>query len=154
MIVLVDDREKKPWTFKSRSCQKLYGGKVEPRLVRAHLMTGDYMTECEGIQAVVERKSLADLYSTLGQHRERFEAEVRRLTRYRYAAIVVEATASDVLFAPPSRSHLHPHAVLGTCLSWSMSYGVPFLFCDSREVAEVCALVVLSRAARRPRAKS
>jgi ERCC4-type nuclease len=39
-------------------------------------------------QIAVERKSLADLFGTLGQGRERFERELVRLSAHQYAAVV------------------------------------------------------------------
>ena len=64
--LLVDTREQRP----------LYFGEGVPQR-RATLPTGDYSVEgCEGLIAI-ERKSLGDLFGTVGQGRERFEREIR-----------------------------------------------------------------------------
>jgi ERCC4-type nuclease len=109
---------------------------IEVDTVSALLPAGDYSIEgCERLVAV-ERKSLEDLYASLSQHRERFEAEHERLSDYDYAAVVVEATWRDVLLYPPERSRLLPKSVRGTILAWSRRYGVHWHLVEDRRLAE------------------
>src|ERR1700676_181303 len=60
------------------------------------LATGDYSVA--GLETIVaiERKSLPDLLSCIGQERERFDREVVRLLAYPVRALVVESTWSEL----------------------------------------------------------
>jgi len=70
----------------------------------------------------VERKSLEDLYGTLGSRRDEFEAEISRLNLCDFAAVIVEASWHDILENPPSYSRLIPKTISRTVQSWSMRY--------------------------------
>lgn len=135
--ILVDQREKAPYRFTglhTDSARQYRPLEVQTRW--AHLPTGDY--SIDGLQDLVtiERKSLADLYATLGQHRERFEAEHERMAAMAFAAVVVESDLAAAIAEPPPRSKLHPRAVYRTWLAWMVKYGVPWLWIGSREGAE------------------
>lgn len=95
--VVVDSREQAPYTF---DAMPLSGRDRGKRLVvpieRKGLKSGDYSIVGMEERIAIERKSLQDLYSTLGQDRERFEAEFERLNQLEFAAIVIEADARDL----------------------------------------------------------
>jgi len=85
------------------------------------LQTGDYsIVGCED-RICVERKSLEDLYQTLGQERERFMRELERMQTMECSAVVIEAswrqvanpTEDDPLF----RSLVHPNSIIGTIVA-------------------------------------
>jgi len=121
--ILVDSREQWPYRFDSlpASC-----GFSAVRVVRTFLPTGDYSVAGHEDRFAVERKSLEDLYATLGQGRSRFEAEVERLNRMEFAAILVEADLQEV-WRPADRrpnwkSRLVPRSVEGTIVAWSIRY--------------------------------
>ncbi len=154
--VLVDGREKWPYTFdglhadSDRSYRPL-----EVRREWARLETGDYSI-AQGIEGpdaesvrplpvAVERKTLQDLYSTLGQHRERFEAEHERLSKLKFAAVVVEASWDEIVHRPPERSRLSPKSVLRTAISWSSRYRVPWWCVEGRRAAEVVTFRLLEK---------
>lgn len=117
-VVVIDTREQRPYWF--------------PRSTVGTLRSGDYSIEGHESVVAIERKSKADAYSTIGSSRTRFQREVERLAAYRFAAIVVEATLPDFL-KPPPHSQLHPHAAIGTLLSWCVRYRLPVLFAGDRE---------------------
>lgn len=145
--VVIDDREKRPFAFAGLHADARQGGlplRVETAV--RHLPTGDYSIEGMEHQVACERKSLCDLYSTLGQHRDRFERELARLAALDFAAVVVEAEWSEVLNRPPPRSSLNPKAVIRSVMAWQVRYrGVQWWFVPGRAVAEAVTLRLLQK---------
>ncbi|QSG06355.1 ERCC4 domain-containing protein [Halapricum desulfuricans] len=109
MIIVVDQREKKPFDFPG----------VETK--EAHLETGDYTVEGFEDRFAVERKSIDDLTKSVGSDRNRFEAEIRRAQAFDEFAVVIEGSREDIedhnYF-----SMIHPNAVLGTTEKWPWKY--------------------------------
>jgi ERCC4-type nuclease len=122
--IITDTREQLEYTF-------------DPRLAaseRRTLPAGDYsVAGLEGVVAV-ERKSLDDFVSTVIHSRERFHRELRKLTEYRAACVVVESGVIDVL-QRHYRGEAHPSAVLGSALSIILDFRIPVFFCSSRQAA-------------------
>lgn len=115
--IVIDTREQAPYCFRDS--------------VRKGLATGDYsLLGCES-EVAIERKSVDDAYSSVGQGRERFEREWQRLSKLRYGAVVVESSLSGFL-VPPTRSGMRPRAVIQTYLGWSVKYRVPVFFTCTR----------------------
>ena len=86
--VVVDTREQVPFDFRSIPARETDGGGcVAVRTVVKGLATGDYSIEGWENRVVVERKSLTDLYGTLGRGRERFEREFDRLAEMGYPVV-------------------------------------------------------------------
>lgn len=122
--IVIDSREQEPYSF-------------DPWLavaVRRALPAGDYSVGGLEDQVAVERKTLDDFVSTVIHRRRRFREELRKLSRYRAACVVVEAGLLDVL-AKRYRGEAHPAAVLGSTLSILLDYGVPVVFCGNRQAA-------------------
>jgi len=128
--IVVDTREQRPYFFKGA--------------VKAALPAGDYSIVGLEHHITIERKMKADCYSSLGANRERFAREMKRLTEYKYAAVVVESSLTDFLL-PPARSKLHPHAAINTLVSWSVKYGVHIYFADSRKLARGLTYRILEK---------
>lgn len=145
--VLIDGREKAPYRFTGLRAD---ASKKSRHLVVptqwAHLKTGDYTIRHLQDTVAVERKSLQDLFSTLGQHRERFEDEHRRLAEMRRAAVIIEASWFDILKFPPGHSRLNPKTVFRTAMSWYVRYGVPWFALEDRRLAEVATFRFLEKA--------
>ena len=159
--VLVDSREKAPYRFSEIPAAGRDRGRTYwVPISEAYLKTGDYSIEGMENGIAIERKSLADLFGTLGQHRDRFCAEVERLAELDFAAIVIESDLREAWrpreFRPGWRSRLAPRSVEGTVLSWSIRYpSVHWWFCGSRRMAEVrtfLALEMFWRLSNEPRA--
>jgi hypothetical protein len=96
--MVVDSREQHPYTFAAIRADADAGRRpVVVPIVSAGLPAGDY--SIEGLENVVavERKSLQDCFSTLGQGRARFVRELERLAQYEFAAVVVEAEWSEII---------------------------------------------------------
>lgn len=108
-IILIDTREQRPLHF--------FGSPTK----RSFLPTGDY--SAEGLEALIaiERKSLGDLFGTVGQGRERFEREIIRASRLRYFGIMVEASFDQVLAGAP-HSQMNPVAVVASLHCWELRY--------------------------------
>lgn len=135
--ILVDQREKAPYRFTGiRADADKQGRPVVVETKIAFLKTGDYSIEGLEKCIAIERKSLEDLYSTLGQHRDRFEEEHDRLMYMNKAAVVIEADLSYAMANPPTRSRLTPKSVYRTYLAWQWRYGVPWIWAGSRVGAE------------------
>ena len=135
--VAVDSREQHPYIFRGYFADEKYGRLplVIPIQVIG-LKSGDYSILGMEDRISVERKSLADLYGTLSAGRKRFEAEMSRLASLECAAVVIEASLSDLIHSPPSRSKVSPKVIYRTWISWQHRWRVPWHLCDSRALAE------------------
>lgn len=123
--VIQDSREQMPWDFTGFKCDAPHQNKnlIVPVEI-AGLKTGDYSLKGFEDRICIERKSLGDLYSTLGQDRDRFEREFERMAQMQYAALIIEADWPTICSSPPERSKLHPKSVFRTLIAWSQRYGV------------------------------
>jgi hypothetical protein len=102
------------------------------RLTKRALPCGDYAVEVDGaVYASVERKSLADLVSSLSSGRLRFAlAELAALPR---AAVVVEDRYSQVF----KQEWLRPATVADGLAELQTRFpSVPIVFCETRKLAE------------------
>lgn len=156
--VLVDTREQAPWRFDEFTTDRSKSGEaIRPLWIPVRwqgLPTGDYSLETpEGKsladKIVVERKSLADLYGTLGAGRERFAAEHERMAEIvaggGYACVVIEATLEQAIADPPPESRLNPKTVFRTAASWQVKYRVPWHFAGPRRLCEVFCFRMLEK---------
>lgn len=134
-IVLVDSKEQLPLDLSPLRCET------------ASLVTGDYTIR--GLENVIaiERKSLSDLISCVGQHRARFDREIIRLRAYDTRAIVVECSFQE-LTEGGWRGKITSAAAVGSVLGW-ISIGIPILFCGNQAEAEKCVSRMLFISARR-----
>lgn len=144
--ILIDGREKTPYAFHGLRADADHARcPIVVRCAWAHLPTGDYSIQGHEREVAIERKSLADLYSTLGQHRERFETEHERLSHFDFGAVVIEATWDQILYHPPEFSLLLPKTVFRTFCSWTVRYHVPWFPAGSRRGAEVMTYRLLEK---------
>ena len=98
---------------------------------RKALKTGDYAVEEMEGALCLERKSLADIVACTVTYRERFLASCARLARFRWKAILIEATFEDIKggFEPfDIPSGVHPNAVVGTLDAIEAKFGIPILY--------------------------
>jgi hypothetical protein len=120
--IVVDTRERYGYRF----------ARQQVAVRRGPLAAGDYAVEHDGtLVATVERKSLADLVSSITTGRLRFQ--LGELASVPLAAVVVEDRYSAVF----KLDHVRPAAVadgLAECqVRWP---GVPIVFCETRPLAE------------------
>lgn len=153
-VVARDQREKAPWHFtgmESILVGRGDGKRLVVKVEQKFLDTGDYSIVGLEDRVAVERKSLEDLYATIGQHRDRFEAEFQRLNGMSVAAVVIEASWSAVwnptkLRGAAWRSRLLPKSVRGTIQQWVIRYPKVHWFASgSRRAAEKAAFLFLER---------
>ena len=128
--IVVDTREQRPYIFVGS--------------VIGTLPTGDYSLQGFEHVIAIERKTLSDAYSSLGQGRARFRREVERMAALQYGAIVVEASVPDFL-RPPPFSRLAPTAALGSLLAWSVHFGVHVMFAGDRDHGAAITLQLLTK---------
>lgn len=145
--VLVDTREQLPYSFAGIPADVTAGGGVWQ--VATQVMTlasGDYSLDGYATRVAVERKSIADLFGTVGQGRERFIRELERLNEMAFAAVIVEAEWSEIFDSPPGHSRLAPRTVWRSVLAWMQRFPrVHWLPCPGREFAEVATFRVFER---------
>jgi ERCC4-type nuclease len=140
-VVIIDTREKTPFTF---TCHRNWiAGTLHHKLD-----AGDY--SAEGMEALLalERKSLSDLITTLMQCRGTFLKECERLARYRWRAILVEASYKDIKspYADELCTLASPNAVSGTLDAVEARFDIPVIYTSkNRALAEEKAASWLSK---------
>jgi len=135
-IVVIDSREQQPYTFQNIKPEP-------PETIRRGLKTGDYSISGLENKICIERKSLIDLFGSVGTGRIRLEAEFERMQSFDYAALVIESDLSSIFTNPPGRSKMNPKAVFRTLISWSIKYNVCIWPCWNREAAERVTYLLL-----------
>ena len=129
-MVAIDSREQKPYRF--------------PHSTVKTLPTGDYsVVGLEG-EIGIERKTKEDAYASLGLGRARFERELVRLSRFDFAAIVIEASLPAFLEAP-AFSRMAPKAAACSIVAWSVKYGVHVFFAGDRRHGNALTLQLLEK---------
>lgn len=134
------------WTFTGITGDS--GDKFRPLIVPteiATLHTGDYSLKGFENAVTVERKSAADLFSTLASGRDRFEAEHVRMQAFKLAVVVIESDWPGMLATPPYPSRLSPMSVFGTAVSWLVKYNIPWIACPGRRFGELYAFQLLKK---------
>lgn len=140
-IVLIDTRERTPLTF-ARFPNWIAGEK------RKALRAGDYSVEGMEQLLVIERKSLTDLITTLMQQRARFFEMCEKLTKYRWRALLVEASYEDIKteYGADLNTSAHPNAVSGSLDALEAKFGIPVIYTSRyRPLAEEKAASWLSK---------
>ena len=126
--IVRDQQEQFPYIFEGippRANQS--GKKIVVRTETRHLQTADYSILGYEDRIVIERKSLVDLYGTLGKGHDRFEREFERMTQIEHASVVIEADWRDIirpakLMGLAWRSKVRPRTVWGTIAAWSLRF--------------------------------
>ena len=135
-----------PYAFEDMRTDKADGGiPLTVPIVEGTLKSGDYSLKGFESRVAVERKSLADWYGTLGKGRDRFERELERLREYEFAAVVIEASLTEITTQPPRHSELSPKVVYRTLVAWTVRYPIRFIMCDCRRLAEITTFRLLER---------
>jgi hypothetical protein len=140
-VVLIDTRERTPLSF-SRFPGWIAGEKKKA------LRVGDYSVEGMEHLLIIERKSLTDLITTLMQQRSRFFEVCEKMTKYRWRALLVEASYEDVKteYAEDLNTSAHPNAVSGSLDALEAKFGIPVIYTSQyRPLAEEKAASWLSK---------
>jgi DNA excision repair protein ERCC-4 len=150
--VIVDTREQSPYqfrTFKADSKHKTPSGIPRPLFIpveTATLKTADYSIKGYESEIAIERKSLTDLFGTLGSGRERFIRELERLSEFTVAHVVIEADWKTILESPPERTKLSPKSVFRSINAWEQQFPtIHWQFMWIRAIAEHKTFRILER---------
>lgn len=159
--VVIDSNEGAPWLFRElvakgsrkplviKTVKKaLYSMGKYPCIVNGkviHRGLADYSIDGWEERIQVERKSHEDLYSTLGQRRDEFEAELIRLSMCEFACVIIECGWSQISDPPPN-SGLKASSVIGSILAWQQRYQrVHWITAGTRATAERLAFRMMER---------
>ena len=135
MKIITDTREQLPYQFEN----------YQVEISTSALMAGDYSLAGFQDRVAIERKSLDDLIGCLtGKDRSRFEKELARAGSFERFAVIVEASLEDISFKR-YRSAMSPHSVIQSIMAFYIRYGVPFVFCGSRDAAEYLTYSILQK---------
>lgn len=127
-VILIDSKEKNEYNFLSI--------RPNPSAVITGLKTGDYSIdgfEDSGIS--IERKSIPDLFQSLGKGREREERKFQRLSEFHRKYLVIDGDWNDI-FYPPPYTMMNPKSVWETIHAWSIKYDVGIIFGKSRKSSQ------------------
>ena len=139
-IVLVDTREQLPLSF-----TRFPNWIAETK--KQKLYVGDYSVEGMEKLLVLERKTLSDLITTLMQERPRFFTMCEQLAKYRWRALIVEASYEDIK-SPYDADYTiaHPNAVSGSLDALEAKFGIPVIYASQyKPLAEEKAASWLSK---------
>jgi DNA excision repair protein ERCC-4 len=123
LSIVVDTREQKPY---------LWEGDPSVAAIRAKLPAGDYSLCGYEDRVAVERKSLDDLVDTIIKERDRFFNELRALDNYQDAAMVVEASISDITHKRYKSQGIDWKAVLGSVFNIQSQFRMPIVWAGDR----------------------
>lgn len=132
MIIVIDTREKDEYSFE------------DIVTIKQKLDTGDYSVAGFEDRIAIERKNIDDFVNTVIYQKERFHEELCALARMDFAAIVVEASLTDVL-DHRYKSGVRPVSVIGAAVAIMVEYRVPIIFCGNRQLACHVTHAILQR---------
>lgn len=104
-------------------------------VVRKKLDVGDYSLPGFEDKVSIERKSLSDLFGTLGKGHKRFKRELERAKDYDYFAVVVEGTYTQCVtkkFPGARHSRMRGYVITAILFTLHMKHGVNFFFAQDR----------------------
>lgn len=102
------------------------------------LKTGDYSIENYEDTFSIERKSLLDLFGTLGKGHDRFKKELERAKDMDYFAILVIGTYDQIKtkkFPNSFRSKMRGYVVASILMKIHIKYGIPVFFAEDEKKA-------------------
>jgi len=140
-IVLVDTRERYPFDFSG------FPNWIADEKRQA-LKAGDYSAVGMEALLILERKTLTDLITTVIQQRVRFFKQCEKMMKYRWRAVLIEASYEDIKspYGEEYNTSAHPNAVSGTLDALEARFGIPVIYTSRyRPLAEEKAASWLSK---------
>jgi len=128
MLITVDSREQAPLDFS--------GIEEVDKVEVAGLAFADYSAIIGGkvVPLVFERKSLQDLFGTLGAGHDRFKRELERAKQADFKLILmIEGTYTDV-WNGVEHSQMDGKTILKILATMYVKYDLEYHFCESRRV--------------------
>ena len=147
MQIIIDTREQRPVLYDKSNAN----GYDDLQISFETLKTGDYSVKGMSDPATckhsicIERKSLPDLFQSLGRGRKRFEKELFRMSKFDFSCIVIEGSFFNILNNPPEMSSMSTKAVFRSLLAFQQRYGVHVMPCHDRAMAERVIYLTLKR---------
>lgn len=151
-----DTREQLPYMFRFARQDPARWTKF--KTTQECLVVGDYGVQRSGERierntpvqriAVVERKTLSDLYKTIAQRRDNFILEMSRMAKYGYGCVVIEAPIESIRnpnATLPKPTKLNPKSVIATLLAISVRFRVSVWALPHRDGAEQFTFRILER---------
>lgn len=136
MLIVVDTREKYPWTFDIWGCE----------ITRKKLKAGDYAILGYESEFSIERKrNVGEIALNLGQQRKRFERELDILSLYNRADLICEFPLDYILQFPENsgipKRYWKKLRISGNYLDKAIHeltdrYKINLVFCNNRMEAE------------------
>lgn len=142
--IIIDKQEKKPYLFTGYPCSTDI----------KHMKTGDYTLDGHEKTFCIERKSMPDLFQTLGQGRSRFKREFERMRKMKASCVIIECDSYLDIFKYAKihnaktkkfgKRAISPKSIWHTLISWSQTYKVPVFFVGyDRKYAEKVVYIML-----------
>jgi len=162
--IIIDTNEQAPWRFTGMSTVK--GVPLIVDCVDQWIETGDYSIVGLEDRITIERKSVSDLFGTVGGGRERFCRELDRMRTFEYSAVIVEGGWADIavgnyenkseleflasvindeFYEDDGSNGISPKSVANSVLSLGMDYPAQWILASSRRHAEVMCFWLLNR---------
>lgn len=146
LTYIYDTREQRPYDMAAPD-PKLFqdGGFYEDTL-----NAGDISAEldCERLPCVIERKSLVDFINCCARDRDRFEAELARLSAVASAHVIIESPFAQIRAGSP-RSQVPGLAVYNSIACWAVRFPtIHFWPCTSRIEGQIWARTLIHEAAK------
>lgn len=154
--IVTDTREQLPFGFDGLKAGAKDGyAPLVVNTVTMGMRAGDYgllddeTGEPRG-DVAIERKSFGDAHATFSHGRERFERELEKLNEMTFAAVVIEASWHDLMYAsPPNCKGMLPKTVVRSIIAWCIRYPrVHWFPMPDRRHAEAMTFRLLERFAR------
>jgi hypothetical protein len=147
MIIQIDTREQKPWSFAK------YDG-IEGEFFEK-LDSGDYSLYNSNVIIIDRKASVLELSTNLGKDYQRFCREFDRMSKYKYKIVLCEFPIEDVIDFPKT-ANIPPYKLKYIRMNGSFmlkrineiehKYDIQFIFSKNREEAEETALELLKNA--------
>lgn len=135
-VIVADTREQKPYQFLDIKSNKDEGNKTYiVKIEKESLPVGDYTIKGLESKIIIERKSKADLFQSILK-RDNFISRLKKMEKFEYAAVVVEADLEEISMRPPEHTKLTGLSVTRTIFSWDQQYRVKWWLVRGRRLAE------------------
>lgn len=139
--IIIDTREQKPWLFEEHTTSNL------------KLDTGDYsILGLENIVAIERKRNVAEVANNITE--SRFDDVIDRLSKIKYAFILLEFDLEDILKYPigstiPKRLwnkiRITPNFIIKHILDLQLEHNIKIIFCGNSFNAEKIATSILRR---------
>lgn len=111
---------------------------------RVKLDVGDYALKGYETKVMVERKTIADLWGTLGANYERFLRELDRAKDHKVKYLIIEGTLAEVS-AGFAYSKLPPENILAKLISLEVKHGIHVIYAGRQDKAQQYCRMLLAK---------